>query len=61
MTVDPMQIEIGFAGLLVDTKQEGDLLDRITVIRKQIANELGIVIPPIRIRDKYNCVRANMS
>jgi flagellar biosynthesis protein FlhA len=52
MAVDPMQIEIGFSLVpLVDTKQEGDLLDRITVIRKQIANELGIVIPPIRIRD----------
>jgi flagellar biosynthesis protein FlhA len=52
MTVDPMQIEIGFSLVpLVDTKAEGDLLDRITVIRKQIANELGIVIPPIRIRD----------
>jgi flagellar biosynthesis protein FlhA len=52
MSVDPMQIEIGFSLVpLVDTKREGDLLDRITVIRKQIANELGIVIPPIRIRD----------
>jgi flagellar biosynthesis protein FlhA len=52
MGVDPMQIEIGFSLVpLVDTKAEGDLLDRITVIRKQIANELGIVIPPIRIRD----------
>jgi len=52
MGVDPMQIEIGFSLVpLVDTQREGDLLDRITVIRKQIANELGIVIPPIRIRD----------
>jgi flagellar biosynthesis protein FlhA len=50
--VDPMQIEIGFSLVpLVDTKEDGDLLDRITIIRKQIANELGIVIPPIRIRD----------
>ena len=52
MGVDPMQIEIGFSLVpLVDTDTEGDLLDRITVIRKQIATELGIVIPPIRIRD----------
>ena len=52
MGVDPMQIEIGFSLVpLVDTNTEGDLLDRITVIRKQIATELGIVIPPIRIRD----------
>jgi flagellar biosynthesis protein FlhA len=52
MGVDPMQIEIGFSLVpLVDTNTEGDLLDRITVIRRQIATELGIVIPPIRIRD----------
>ncbi len=52
MGVDPMQIEIGFSLVpLVDTQEDGDLLDRITVIRKQIANELGLVIPPIRIRD----------
>ncbi|MFH1676979.1 MAG: flagellar biosynthesis protein FlhA [bacterium] len=52
LSVDPMQIEIGFSLVpLVDMKEEGDLLDRITIIRKQIANELGIVIPPIRIRD----------
>lgn len=52
LTVDPMQIEIGFSLVpFVDTKEEGDLLDRITIIRRQIANELGIVIPPIRIRD----------
>jgi flagellar biosynthesis protein FlhA len=52
MGVDPMQIEIGFSLVpLVDTNTEGDLLDRITVIRKQIATELGIIIPPIRIRD----------
>jgi flagellar biosynthesis protein FlhA len=52
LSVDPMQIEIGFSLVpLVDTKEEGDLLDRITIIRKQIANEIGIVIPPIRIRD----------
>jgi flagellar biosynthesis protein FlhA len=52
MGVDPMQIEIGFSLVpLVDTQTEGDLLDRITIIRKQIANEMGIVIPPIRIRD----------
>ncbi|HDS29528.1 MAG TPA: flagellar biosynthesis protein FlhA [Firmicutes bacterium] len=52
LSVDPMQIEIGFSLVpMVDTKEEGDLLDRITIIRKQIANELGIVMPPIRIRD----------
>ncbi len=50
--VDPMELEIGY-GLIpvVDVKQGGDLLDRITMIRRQLATELGIIIPPIRIRD----------
>ncbi len=50
--VDPMELEIGYGLIpLVDIKQGGDLLDRITMVRRQIAGELGIVIPPIRIRD----------
>src|SRR5690606_584595 len=36
---------------LVDTKQGGDLLDRVIMIRRQLAIELGIVIPVVRIRD----------
>jgi len=50
--VDPMELEIGYGLIpLVDVKQGGDLLDRITMVRRQVAGELGIVIPPIRIRD----------
>ncbi len=50
--VDPMEIELGYGLIpLVDQTQGGDLLNRITVIRRQIASELGIVTPPIRIRD----------
>jgi flagellar biosynthesis protein FlhA len=50
--VDPMELEIGYGLIpIVDVKQGGDLLDRITMIRKQLATELGIIIPPIRIRD----------
>jgi flagellar biosynthesis protein FlhA len=50
--VDPMELEIGYGLIpLVDVKQGGDLLDRITMVRRQLAGELGIVIPPIRIRD----------
>jgi flagellar biosynthesis protein FlhA len=50
--VDPMELEIGYGLIpLVDAKQGGDLLDRITMIRRQLAGELGIIIPPIRIRD----------
>ncbi|MBD3345479.1 MAG: flagellar biosynthesis protein FlhA [Chitinivibrionales bacterium] len=50
--VDPMELEIGYGLIpLVDKSQGGDLLDRITMIRRQLATELGIIIPPVRIRD----------
>lgn len=52
LKVDPMELEIGYGMIpLVDAKQGGDLLDRITMIRRQLASELGIIMPPIRIRD----------
>jgi len=50
--VDPMELEIGYGLIpLVDAKQGGDLLDRISQIRRQLAGDLGIIIPPVRIRD----------
>ncbi len=50
--VDPLEIEIGYNLIpLVDPQQGGDLLERITMIRRQIALELGLLVPPIRIRD----------
>lgn len=52
LTVDPLEIEIGYNLIpLVDVNQGGDLLNRITLIRRQIAMDLGLVVPPIRIRD----------
>ena len=46
------ELEVGYALVrLVDTTQGGDLLDRISMIRRQIAGELGMVMPPVRIRD----------
>lgn len=52
LPVDKMELEIGYGLIkLVDTKQGGDLLQRISMIRRQIAVELGIVVPSIRIRD----------
>ncbi|TKJ42244.1 flagellar biosynthesis protein FlhA [candidate division LCP-89 bacterium B3_LCP] len=52
LNVDPLELEIGYGLIpLVDNEQNGDLLSRITLIRKQQALSLGIVIPPIRIRD----------
>ena len=50
--VDPLELEIGYGLIpLVDKEQDGDLLNRITLIRKQQALDMGIIIPPIRIRD----------
>jgi len=52
LAVDRMGLEIGYALIpLVDTQQNGDLLERITLMRRQIALDVGIVVPPIRIRD----------
>ncbi|MEA4951980.1 MAG: flagellar biosynthesis protein FlhA [Aminivibrio sp.] len=52
LTVDPMEAEIGYAIIpLVDPGQGGDMLDRIGTIRKQMAMEFGLIVPPIRIRD----------
>ena len=52
LTPDPMELNVGYGLIrLVDRKQGGDLLDRITNMRRQVAQEFGIVIPPIRIRD----------
>ncbi|PNR97063.1 flagellar biosynthesis protein FlhA [Petrotoga sp. 9PWA.NaAc.5.4] len=49
---DTIEIDIGYGLIpLADPNQGGDLLDRITVVRKQLAYDLGIVITPIRIRD----------
>ncbi len=50
--VDVLELEVGYGLLhLVDASQGGDLLERIRSIRRQLALELGIVVPPIRIRD----------
>lgn len=52
LQVDPIELEIGFGLIsLVDESQGGDLFSRINNIRKQVAIELGIIIPPLRVRD----------
>lgn len=52
LQVDPLELEVGYGLIsLVDESQGGDLFNRITNIRKQVAMELGIVIPPVRVRD----------
>ncbi|MEJ5299242.1 MAG: flagellar biosynthesis protein FlhA [Armatimonadota bacterium] len=50
--VDPLVVEIGYGLIaLADRTQGGDLLDRITALRRQLASESGFVVPPIRVRD----------
>jgi len=50
--VDALEIEIGYGLVaLVDGSSGGDLLDRIGGVRRQLASELGVVVPPVRIRD----------
>jgi len=52
LSMDPIEFEFGYGLIpLVDANQGGDLLDRIVMIRRQLAIELGIVIPVVRIRD----------
>ena len=52
LQVDPLELEIGYGLIhLVDESQGGDLLQRVSSIRKQMAMEIGIIVPPIRIRD----------
>ncbi|WP_442600930.1 flagellar biosynthesis protein FlhA [Paenibacillus sp. KN14-4R] len=52
LQVDPIEFEFGYGLIpLADAQQGGDLLDRIILIRRQCALELGIVVPVIRIRD----------
>jgi flagellar biosynthesis protein FlhA len=53
LALDPLELAIGFGLVgLVDTSAGGTLLSRVSVIRRQIAGELGMVIPPVRIRDE---------
>ncbi len=50
--VDPIELEFGYGIIpFADVNQGGDLLDRVVMIRRQIALELGIVVPVIRLRD----------
>jgi len=52
LQVEKMEMELGYALIpLVDSEQGGDLLDRIIMIRRQCAVEMGFIVPPVRIRD----------
>ncbi len=52
LQVDPIELEFGYGIIpLADSNQGGDLLDRVVMIRRQIALELGTIVPIIRLRD----------
>ncbi|MEG2775108.1 MAG: flagellar biosynthesis protein FlhA, partial [Acetivibrio sp.] len=52
LQVDPIELEFGYGIIpLADVSQGGDLLDRVVMIRRQVALELGCVVPMIRLRD----------
>ncbi|MGD9235004.1 MAG: flagellar biosynthesis protein FlhA [Desulfobacterales bacterium] len=52
LTIDPLELEVGYGLIsLVDREQGGKFLDRVRSIRRQFAVEMGMVIPPIHIRD----------
>ncbi len=52
LKVDTLELELGYALVsLADTAQHGDLLERVQAVRRQLATDLGLVMPPVRIRD----------
>jgi flagellar biosynthesis protein FlhA len=52
MTIDPLEIEVGYGLIpIVDEQSGGGLLRRITMIRRQLALDLGVVVPTVRVRD----------
>lgn len=52
LAVDALQIELGYGLVgLADSRKGGDLLERVTGVRRTFASEMGVIIPPIRLRD----------
>ena len=52
LNIDALQVELGYGLVgLADVRKGGDMLERITGVRKNFAQEMGIIVPPIRLRD----------
>jgi flagellar biosynthesis protein FlhA len=52
LNLDALQIELGFRLVsLADARKGGDMLERVTGVRKSFAQEMGVIVPPIRLRD----------
>ncbi len=55
LAVDPLEIELGYGLLsLADSTKGGDLMDRIGLARRQVATELGLIVPLVRVRDNMD-------
>jgi flagellar biosynthesis protein FlhA len=55
LQIDPLEIELGYGLLgLADTSMGGDLMERVVMIRRQTALDLGLVLPYIRVRDNMS-------
>lgn len=60
LQIDQIELEIGYSLIpLVDTEQGGDMLERVSMIRRQCALELGMIVPIIRIRDNLQLAPNN--
>ncbi|NPV71252.1 MAG: flagellar biosynthesis protein FlhA [Firmicutes bacterium] len=58
--LDPLEIELGYGLIgLADPSQGGDLLDRVVMVRRQMALDWGLVVPPIRVRDNLGQLEPN--
>lgn len=58
LVVDQIELEIGYGLIpLVDAEQQGDLLERVNNIRRQVATEMGFIVPPMRIRDNIQLMQ----
>ncbi len=52
LSVDALQIELGYSLVsLADVRKGGDILERVTGVRRNFAQEMGVIVPPIRLRD----------
>jgi flagellar biosynthesis protein FlhA len=62
MEIDPMELEISHTLIpMVDPNENGSLLDRIKIMRRQCAIDLGFIVPPIRIRDNIQLKQGEYS
>jgi flagellar biosynthesis protein FlhA len=53
LPIDPLQLDVGYGllGLVEQGGKNGDLLERIRLLRRQFASDMGFIVPPIRVRD----------